>query len=350
MPDIHIRKEGHAGRITLTRPHALNAMTYDMSLAIEAALDNWAEDDAVKLVIIDAEGDKAFCAGGDIQDLYDSGKRGDFAFGQTFWRDEYRLNAKIAEYPKPYIAFMQGFTMGGGVGISCHGSHRVVCESSKIAMPECGIGLVPDVGGSLLLARAPGRMGEYLGCTTARMGPGDAIYAGFADTYIPHDQWPEVIAALEATGDPAALERAAPDAPTSVLPGLQAEVDANFGGETLRDITNALKADGGSFAQDALKQMSRNSPLSMAVGVEIIHRLRGPAADIRRALELEYRFTHRAMEHGDFLEGVRAAVIDKDRSPKWQHDLEAPISLAVTKMLMPLGADKLTFENKGEAS
>ncbi|MEM7732678.1 MAG: enoyl-CoA hydratase/isomerase family protein [Pseudomonadota bacterium] len=350
MPDIHIRTQGHAGRITLNRPQALNAMTYDMCLAVEAALDAWAEDDAIQLVIIDAEGDKAFCAGGDIQDLFDSGTRGDFAFGQTFWRDEYRLNAKIAEYPKPYIAFMQGFTMGGGVGISCHGSTRVVCESSKIAMPECGIGLVPDVGGSLLLASAPGRMGEYLGCTTTRMGPGDAIYAGFADVFVPQDKWANLIAALEDTGDLAALDAAATVAPTGTLPGLQAEINANFGGETLRDITNALKADGGDFAQGALKAMSRNSPLSMAVGIEIIHRLRGPTADIRRALELEYRFTHRAMEHGDFLEGVRAAVIDKDRSPDWQHDLEAPISLAVTRMLMPLGADKLTFESKGEAS
>ncbi|MEM7599761.1 MAG: enoyl-CoA hydratase/isomerase family protein [Pseudomonadota bacterium] len=350
MPDISIRKQGHAGRITLTRPEALNAMTYDMSLAIEAALDEWATDDAVKLVIIDAEGDRAFCAGGDIQDLYDSGMREDFAFGQTFWRDEYRLNAKIAEYPKPYVAFMQGFTMGGGVGISCHGSHRVVCESSKIAMPECGIGLVPDVGGSLLLARAPGRMGEYLGCTTERMGPGDAIFAGFADVYVPKDAWPDVIAELESSGDITTLEKATAEAPNGALPGLQADVDANFGGETLRDITNALKADGSDFAQDALKQIARNSPLSMAVGVEIIHRLRGPAADIRRALELEYRFTHRAMEHGDFLEGVRAAVIDKDRAPKWQHDLETPISLAVTKMLMPLGPQKLTFEDKGEPS
>ena len=344
MPDIHIRQTGHAGRITLTRPHALNAMSYDMCLAIEAALDEWANDDSVALVIIDAEGDKAFCAGGDIQELYDTGTKGDFAYGQRFWRDEYRLNAKIAEYPKPYIPFMQGFTMGGGVGISCHGSHRVVCESSQIAMPECGIGLVPDVGGSLMLARAPGRMGEYLGLTTARMGPSDAIYAGFADTYIPKLKWEQTLKMLEDTGELTALEAASEDAPTGTLPSRQADIDANFGGETLRDITNALTADGGDFATDALKRLSRNSPLSMAAGVEIIHRLRGPAADIRRAVELEYRFTHRAMEHGDFLEGVRAAVIDKDRSPKWQHDLTTPISLAVTRMLMPLGADKLTFD------
>jgi len=157
MSDILIRQDGHAGRITLNRPEALNAMTYDMAHAIEHALDAWRDDPSVALVIIDALGDKAFCAGGDIQDLYAQGQRGNFAYGEQFWADEYRLNAKIFEYPKPYIAFMQGFTMGGGVGISCHGSHRIVGESSQIAMPECGIGLVPDVGGSLMLALAPGR-------------------------------------------------------------------------------------------------------------------------------------------------------------------------------------------------
>ena len=185
MADIEIRVEGHAGRITLTRPNSLNALSYDMCRAIDAALAEWQADDAVRLVVIDAEGDKAFCAGGDIQDLYATGRAGDFTYGRQFWADEYRLNARIAEYPKPYIAFMQGFTMGGGVGISCHGSHRIVCETSQIAMPECGIGLVPDVGGSLILARAQGRIGDYLATTAARMGADDAIFAGFADTFVP---------------------------------------------------------------------------------------------------------------------------------------------------------------------
>jgi len=153
--DIHIRTEGRAGRITLTRPKSLNALSYEMCLAIERALDAWRDDDAVALVLIDAEGDKAFCAGGDVQQLYEKGRAGDYTFGRRFWADEYRLNAKIAEYPKPYVALMQGFVMGGGVGISCHGSHRIVCDTTRIAMPECSIGLVPDVGGSLLLARAP---------------------------------------------------------------------------------------------------------------------------------------------------------------------------------------------------
>ena len=178
--DIHIRKEGKAGRITLTRPNALNALTFDMAMAIEAALIEWADDDAVALVIIDAAGDKAFCAGGDIQDLYEHGKAGDFDFGRKFWSDEYHLNALIADYEKPYVALMQGFVMGGGVGISCHGSHRIVCETTQIAMPECGIGLVPDVGGSFLLARAPWKFGEYLGLTGARIGRGDQCWSGLA--------------------------------------------------------------------------------------------------------------------------------------------------------------------------
>jgi len=343
MSDIDIRITGRAGRITLTRPKALNAMSYDMCTAIEAALDAWATDDTVERVIIDAEGDKAFCAGGDIQDLYDTGRAGDFAYGQRFWRDEYRLNAKIAEYPKPYIAFMQGFVMGGGVGISCHGSHRIVCDSTQIAMPECGIGLVPDVGGSLILAQAPGRLGEYLGTTATRMGPSDAVYAGFADTYIPHDTWPDLIATLEADADLSALDNATTQPPDGTLHVLQPQIDMFFGGEDLRAVMNLLNVEDTPFTAATLKAMRRNSPLSMACAIEMIHRLRGPATGIRHALELEYRFTFRAMEKGDFLEGIRAAVIDKDRNPNWQHSLDNPPALAATQMLLPLGADKLTF-------
>jgi enoyl-CoA hydratase len=187
---IRIRKIGRIGQITLQRPEALNAVTYEMVLAIEAALDDWRDDDEVACVLIDAEGHKAFSAGGDLQFMYDTASKGDFDAGRTFWRDEYRLNAKIAAFPKPYVALCQGFTMGGGVGVSLHGSHRVVGESSRIAMPECAVGLVPDVGGTLLLARAPGRLGEYLGVTGYRMNASDAILAGFADYFIPEAEWP----------------------------------------------------------------------------------------------------------------------------------------------------------------
>ncbi len=350
MPDIHIRIEGHAGRITLNRPKALNALTYDMCLAIEAALDAWADDSAVSLVLMDAVGDKAFCAGGDIHELYARGKAGDYAYGQRFWADEYRLNARIFEYTKPIVSFLQGFTMGGGVGIGCHGSHRIVDRDSAIAMPECTIGLVPDVGGSMILAQAPGRMGEYLGLTTTRMTGADAVYAGFADMLIPLAEWDGLKAALVANGDVANLARNADSSPATTLPGLQDAVDRHFGGDTLGDILRSLEAadpEDADFAQGALKAIGRNSPLSMACTIEMMHRLRGDTLTIRKALDLEYRFTHRAMEHSDFIEGIRAAIIDKDRNPNWRHDLNALPAATVRSMLSPLGPDKLSFEKKG---
>jgi 3-hydroxyisobutyrate dehydrogenase len=346
MSDIQIRQDGHAGRITLTRPKALNALTYDMCLAIEDALWSWRKDPTIKLVLIDAEGEKAFCAGGDIAQMYATGKAGDFAYGQKFWRDEDRMTALIAEYPKPVVSFLQGFTMGGGVGVGCHGSHRVVGDSSRIAMPECGIGLVPDVGGSYLLARAPGRLGAYLGLTADRMGPGDALLAGFADIYLPEDSWETVKIALCASGELAALSDAAQTVPDAKLTALQSEIDALFGGVTLSDIVNALRRDGGDFATSALERMSRNAPLSMACTLEILHRLATGTPDIRKALELEYRFTSRAMQQGDFLEGIRAAIIDKDKSPKWQHDLDKVPAVDMAAMLRPVTGEKLVFEKK----
>jgi enoyl-CoA hydratase/carnithine racemase len=344
--DIHIRTEGRAGRITLTRAKLLNALSWEMCLEIERALDAWRHDDSVALVLIDAEGDKAFCAGGDVQRLYETGRIGDFAFGRRFWADEYRLNAKIAEYPKPVIALMQGFVMGGGVGIACHGSHRVACDSTRIAMPECSIGLVPDVGGSLLLARAPGRLGEYLGTTGTRMGPGDAIHCGFADTYVPQEGWGKLAAELVETGDADAIARHESPAPASDLRRDAPGIDAHFGAGTLRAITASLQAADDGFARDTLGAMQRNSPLSMACAIEMIRTLRNEDADIRRALALEYRFTYRSMEQGDFLEGVRAAIIDKDRKPAWQHDLGSLPDRAVAAMLSPLDTDTPTFEEE----
>ena len=169
MDDIWIRKEGRAGRITLSRSKALNALTYAMCRQIDAALIGWAGDPDVALVLIDAEGDRAFCAGGDIAEMYATGTAGDFDYGRRFWADEYRMNARLAEFPKPVASFLQGFTMGGGVGVGCHGSHRIVGESAQVAMPECGIGLVPDVGGSFILATAPGRLGDRLTATASEV-------------------------------------------------------------------------------------------------------------------------------------------------------------------------------------
>jgi enoyl-CoA hydratase/carnithine racemase len=343
MSDIDIRVEGRAGRITLTRPAALNALTYDMVMAIEAALDGWRFDAGVALVLLDAVGDKAFCAGGDIAELYARGKAGDFAYGRRFWADEYRLNAKLAEYAKPIVSLMQGFTMGGGVGLGCHASHRVVGETSRIAMPECGIGLVPDVGGSLLLARAPGRLGAYLGLTAARMEAGDAITAGFADHFVPQDRWADLIATLCEAGDAAAVARVSETAPQGALSALMPQIDALFAGDDLPGTLAALRADDSGFAADTLKAVTRNSPLAMACTLAILARLQAPGTTIRDALDLEYRVTWRAMEQGDFLEGIRAAIIDKDRKPVWKHDIDTLPATAVSEMLAPLGKDALSL-------
>jgi enoyl-CoA hydratase len=344
MSDITCCIEGRAGRITLNRPKALNALTWDMCLEIEKALIAWADDPAVKLLIIDGlPCEKAFCAGGDLAEMYATGSAGDYSYGRRFWQDEYRMNAALFKFPKPVVTFLHGFVMGGGVGVGCHGSHRIVCDDSRIAMPETKVGLVPDVGGSLILARAPGRLGEYLGVTSARMGPGDAIHAGFADYYIPRDHWASLIDTLVETGDWEAVDRSALPAPDSKIAAQQADIDALFGGETLRDIVNLLTTTDSDFARNALKAMDGNSPISMACAVELIHRSRMKDT-IEGALDMEYRFTARAMEKGDFLEGIRALIIDKDNAPKWRHAGPGAVPPAeVSAMFRPLGADALTL-------
>ena len=340
MSDISIRTESRAGRITLQRPDALNALTYDMVLAIEVALDEWRDAD-IDLVLLDADGDRAFCSGGDIADMYTSGQKGNLDYGRQFWRDEYRLNAKIFEYPKPVVSFLQGFTMGGGVGVGCHGSLRIVGDSSQIAMPECSIGLVPDVGGSLMLALAPGRLGEYLGLTATRMNAADAIFVGFADAYAPEADWPALKAKMIETGQLPKLDTLAPN---GTLEGMLPEIDRHFAGETLGDIVRSLSGDDGDFAQSTLKALNRNAPLAMACAMTIVRRLRS-ATSVRQALDQEFRYTFRAVAQGDFIEGIRAAIIDRDRSPNWAHDSpEAVTEMDVSQMLMPLGADALNWE------
>ncbi|MFN3526461.1 MAG: enoyl-CoA hydratase/isomerase family protein, partial [Paracoccus sp. (in: a-proteobacteria)] len=305
-----------------------------MALAILAALDGWRNDPEVALVIIDAEGDRAFCAGGDIAAVYHAGRAGDHRVGRDFFRDEYRMNAAIADFPKTIVAFMQGFVMGGGVGVGGHAGHRVVGDTTRIAMPESGIGLIPDVGGTWLLGHAPGRIGEYLALTGARMGPGDAIHARFADSYLPEAEWPALIARLEQTGDATLIHGITPPEAPLATRDLSA-----FGGADLTAIMAALEAAGDT---DSLKAMRRNSPLSMAVGLVMVRAARGDGR-MQDALSREFRFTFRATSDSDFLEGVRAQIIDKDRQPRWQADASAS---AVQAMLAPLGEHELIWEDK----
>lgn len=343
MSLVHARIEGKIGRITLTRPEALNAFSQEMLEEFAPVFRAWANDDAVALVVLDAEGDKAFCAGGDVAQLHGWGANDAADAARAFWREEYRLNGEIFEYPKPVISFMQGFVMGGGVGLGCHASHRIVCETTQIAMPESVIGLVPDVGGSWLLGQAPGRLGEYLGATGARMGPGDAIYAGFADGFIAREDWPVLIEKLAQTGDYTLVETAFQTPPEGRYEAMAPEINTHFGGETMGDIIRSLRTEDTEFTQKTLKTIARNSPISMCATTELIHRQRSSGHTIWSVLEQEYRFTYRAIGETDFLEGVRAKIIDKDNAPKWKHsDAEAVPSVLISQLLMPLGAEKFT--------
>ena len=340
-PEVFIRIDGCAGRITLNRPKALNAVTWTMLREIDGALTAWENDDRVALVIIDAEGDRAFAAGGDIVDLYKTGTSGDYAFGRRFWAEEYRLNARIAAYTKPFVALMHGFVMGGGVGISCHGSHRVVEESAQIAMPECGIGLVPDVGGSWLLAQAPNNFGAFIGLTGYRMGPDDALFAGFADHFVPRARWPELVTALCKSGNPSTIEDFSEQPPEGNLV-MWPETSKWYREQTIPDILEDLDLVGAENAGRHAKTMRRQSPLAMACGLRLIRA--ADALSLEQALAAEYRFVYRCMEHGDFLEGIRAQVIDKDRNPNWRHAIDAVSEADIDAMLAPLGEDELTFD------
>src|SRR5215468_5919647 len=193
--EVLIRRQGRAGRLTMNRPQALNALTLGMVRQIWSALLAWRRDPAVELVVLDGTGDRALCAGGDVRALYDSRSEGS-SLARTFWREEYRLNALIGRYPKPFVAIQDGIVMGGGIGLSAHARHRIVTERSRLAMPETGIGLIPDVGGTWLLAHAPGETGLYLGLTGVEMDAADAIYAGFSDTLVPSSRLTELKARL----------------------------------------------------------------------------------------------------------------------------------------------------------
>jgi enoyl-CoA hydratase len=318
MTDLILKQQGTAGRATLNRPHALNAITHQMLLDLETTLQNWATDENIKLALIDAAGDRAFCAGGDIVDLYAEGIKGRDEMARTFWRDEYRINAAIDSYAKPYIAIMDGIVMGGGVGISAHGSHRIVTERTMFAMPECAIGIIPDVGGSLLLARMPGHCGEYAGLTGARLSGADCIYAGLADFYVESENLDALKTALCETGDPDVIHQFTSRPPTSELERNQNEINALFAADDVITIQSGLKNATTDFAKTAVKGFSRGAPLGVTAALKIIRTAR---VDNNMALALrnEYRFITSAVKSGEFIEGVRAAVIDKDRNPTWKY-------------------------------
>lgn len=326
-PEILIRREGRAGRITLNRPKALNALTYNMVVRIHEALGAWASDPAVTLVLIDGTGERAMCAGGDVRSLYDSRPHGS-GFVRKFWADEYRLNAFIKRYPKPYVAVQDGIVMGGGIGVSSHGSHRIVTERSHLAMPETAIGLIPDVGGTWILGHAPGGSGAYLGLTGEPMKAADAIHVNFADTFIPAARIDELKARLcDAAGGTVdnivAALRADPG--ESRIAALAASISRAFTGHSVEAIMAALSAMPDEWAFKTGETLAGKSPKALKLALAAI-RQAGSLKSLEAALDVEYRLVVRLFEDGEFPEGIRALIVDKDKKPQWQPPSLAAVS------------------------
>lgn len=336
-------RDGAAGIITLNRPKALNALTLGMVRAIHPQLEAWATDDAVKVIIVEGVGEKAFCAGGDIRALHDWGKAGDREV-IDFYREEYRLNAYIKNYPKPYVALMDGIDMGGGVGVSVNGSHRVATERLTFAMPETGIGLFPDVGGTYFLPRCPGEIGMFLALTGERLKAADAVHAGIADVFVPAEKLVELKAALAAgEGVDAALKTFSADAGVPPLAANRANIDKHFSKGSVAEIVASLTADGGEWAAKVLATLATKSPTSLLVGYRQVRE--GAQLSFEEAMKLEFRLTNRFMRGHDFYEGVRAIIIDKDQKPQWKPaTLEAVTPGDVDAYFATLGSDELTFD------
>jgi len=345
--EIICETRGAAGCVLLNRPKALNALSHGMVRELAKALDAWERDPAVTRIVVTAAGAKAFCAGGDIRALHDLGKAGRQDEMLAFWREEYILNARIQAYPKPYVSLIDGIVMGGGVGISLHGSHRVAGERYLFAMPEVGIGFFPDVGATYALPRLPDAAGIYLALTGDRVGQADALALGLASHAVPSARMAELAQALEA-GEPvdATLARFTGDPGPGKLAPLRPAIAASFGVATLPEILSRLAAGaaaGEPFAEKTLATIRTKSPTSVAIAFEQMRR--GAKLDFTEAMAVEFRIVSRIAHGHDFYEGVRAVVIDKDQNPVWQPaSIEALDPAAVEAHFAPLGATELVLE------
>jgi len=348
-PDLIARREGSAGVIRLNRPKAINAVTLEMFRDVEKALDAFEVDPAVAVILLEGAGERGLCAGGDIRALWENSKvNGDL--GKILWREEYILNARIKKFPKPYVAFMDGIVMGGGVGLSAHSSHRVVTEKTKLAMPEVGLGFFPDVGGTWLLSHSPGEVGTYFGLTGQTMNGPDAIYSGFADAVVPSAMLPalrEALTKVPARATAAEIKALIADFATGETSGpvaaQRAQIDKWFTHDRMQDIVGALQQDGSELAQATLKVLGEKSPRGMVVTLKLL-RLARKAASLEECLVREYRAALQVFASDDFREGVRAAVIDKDRSPKWSPPrIEDVTPEMVAPYFAEIGEDELKF-------
>ncbi|AOW93061.1 3-hydroxyisobutyryl-CoA hydrolase [Rhodococcus sp. WMMA185] len=316
-PEVLVEKSHGLGRIILNRPKAINALNHSMVREIAAALIEWSDDDEVRAVVLTGAGERGLCAGGDIVSVYhDAKKEGGGTASREFWRDEYILNAAIANYTKPYVAIMDGIVMGGGVGVSAHGSVRIVTERSMIGMPETGIGFVPDIGGTYLLARTPGELGTHIALTTARLSAGDAIACGFADHFIPSSKIALFVEGLSTMSVDEALDEFAEPAPASDLLAQQSWIDAAYSADELSEIVARLRSSGVPEAAKAAAQVLSKSPTACAVTLASLRRARA-ANSLEEVLNEEFRVSVACLGSHDLVEGIRAQVVEKDRNPQW---------------------------------
>lgn len=304
---------GHLGIITLNRPQAVNALTAGMVHTMLGLLADWAEDRGVSTVLVQGSGSRGLCAGGDIVAIYRDILTGGSGTAD-FWEAEYRLNAMIARYPKPYVAFMDGLVLGGGVGISAHGSVRIVTERTRTGMPETTIGFVPDVGGTLLLARSPGETGTHAALTGAHLNGADALFLGLADHFVRSENLPALAAALESETAEDAVGRFAEPAPESALAGQRTWIDECYAGNDVEGILRRLRTFGGE-ATKAAETIESKSPTAVKVALESLRRARGMS--LEQALTQEFTVGLHFLAGPDFREGIRAQVVDKDRNPHW---------------------------------
>jgi enoyl-CoA hydratase len=361
--DILFGREGGVGTVLLNRPKALNAFTLDMYRQLEPELHQWAEDPAVHAVLVEGAGDRAFCAGGDVRRVYEAGKgiSGDPSFTSVFFAEEYRIILGIHRYKKPYIAILDGITMGGGAGVSVNGAYRVATDKTSFAMPETGIGLFPDVGATRFLNLCPSHVGRYLGLTGARVEAADALYCGFATHFVPHDRVLELRAALTGAVWRAGEERAqvatilasfAADPGPPPLAALRPMINRCFAGDTIEAILDALvvetetaETEDATWAEETRALLLTKSPTSLRVTLRQL--IVGRDYDLDEALRLEYRLTQHFMAAHDFYEGIRAVLVDKDQKPQWK-----PASLgeiddkAAEAYFAPLGAGELVFDEE----
>lgn len=346
-------RDGSLGWIRLNRPHALNSLTLGMIRRMQDALDSFEEDPEVAVVLVTGEGERGLCAGGDIRAIYESGRDGSDV-AETFWREEYQLDARISHFPKPYVVVMDGIVMGGGVGISAHGRHRIVTERTRLAMLETGIGYIPDVGASWFLPKAPGELGTYIGLTGDHLAASDIIAAGLADHFVPSSELsaiPQMLSTI-APGTISQridqmLKRLSRPAASSMLATHQSSIDRLFAFDSVEEIVAALETDISPFASKTRDILAAKSPTSLKLALRML-RLGRQAGSLEECLEREFSASVRLLAGHDFREGIRAAVIEKDRNPRWSPVGLDDVTGQVVEVLLSRPASlRLVFEISG---